>query len=208
MSHTPNRRKFIVKSATALTAVAAGSILSACGSSGYGLQVCMGSGIYQCNMTGPGFQRIAYCGVSADACDYVCQGDDGNEYRCVTGSANPVPRCAACLNTCGQGEDVVNCANQVVVDCDPAFSWCSHGRGGDIRRRLPGDLPLWEAVCEPLVTAAPPGPRTMITPTDTLIPPSSTGVTLRPTAPGPAGTCAAPSAVAGLTSSAPWWPTR
>ena len=34
MSHTPNRRKFIVKSATALTAVAAGSILSACGSSG------------------------------------------------------------------------------------------------------------------------------------------------------------------------------
>jgi hypothetical protein len=138
---------------------------------GYGLQVCMGSGIYQCNMTGPGFQRIAYCGVSADACDYVCQGDDGNEYRCVTGSANPVPRCAACLNTCGQGEDVVNCANQVVVDCDPAFSWCSHGRGGDIRRRLPGDLPLWEAVCEPLVTAAPPGPRTMITPTDTLIPP-------------------------------------
>ena len=138
---------------------------------GYGLQLCMGSGIYQCNMTGPGFQRIAYCGVSADACDYVCQGDDGNEYRCVTGSANPVPRCAACLNTCGQGEDVVNCANQVVVDCDPAFSWCSHGRGGDIRRRLPGDLPLWEAVCEPLVTAAPPGPRTMITPTDTLIPP-------------------------------------
>lgn len=34
MSHTPHRRQFIVKSATALTAVAAGSILSACGTSG------------------------------------------------------------------------------------------------------------------------------------------------------------------------------
>lgn len=139
---------------------------------GYGRQMCGATGstwsVVQCNMTGPGFQPVETCGSASDTCAYVCPDESGAEYRCPTGTTSTMPRCTGCQRSCERGEDVIQyCGSElgtVAVDCETGFSWCSFGPGGDPARMHPGDLPYFEAVCEPVVAPVTAPARVTITP--------------------------------------------
>lgn len=121
---------------------------------GYGTTLCSNDRkeIQVCNQTGPGFQRVESCNTSS--CVYVCP-SGGEEYQCKTGTTSPAPRCLPCPRVCERGEDVIDYClpgpSQVAIDCETGFSFCSNGPGGDLARKKPGDLPLLNAICEPVV---------------------------------------------------------
>ena len=140
---------------------------------GVGAVQCSGDNhdIEQCDVSGPGFQRIQVCGSFSNSCAYACPGPDSHMYSCPTGApraADAIPECATCRRTCERGEDVIDyclgTTDNVAVDCETGFSWCSFGPGGDITRRQPGDLPYFQAECEAVVTPAPPPDKIAITP--------------------------------------------
>lgn len=137
---------------------------------GYGAVRCSNDNhrIEQCNMNGPGFQQLEFCGDFSNSCSYACPGPDDHEYRCATGTTSPMPRCSTCARTCERTEDVIDyclgTTDNVAVDCETGFSWCSFGPGGDLARRHPGDLPYFQAECESVVSPVAMPERIAITP--------------------------------------------
>lgn len=139
---------------------------------GYGTRRCTNDGTHlmQCNTNGPGFQNVEVCGRFSDSCAYVCPDDAGVEYACPTGTVSLTPKCHACPLICDRQEDVINgclpMGSSPAIDCETGFSWCSHGPGGDLARRQPGQLATLDAYCEPVVAPQSGGLRVTVSAPD------------------------------------------